>query len=302
MAKVTKAPPSKSPPRPEVMRCPYTMGPGSHDATDGLHGLRRRPPALQSAALWSLFDGGREALNIAVECLTGMPAPVASRSASPTPTGATETLGFRDLSGVVRALRALARGARRRARRPRGDHARAVAGLLRRPVRRHQARRHRGAAVHPVRARRCPAAGRRLHAAAPADQRREGRHRARHRRARGRGGRRRVRVHAGGAPGQLRGAERRRRPRGLSVHVGHDARAAGGGAPSPARDRRAHGRSALRHGHPAGRSLLLPVLARVGARPLARHAQRRWRSASPPGRWPASSTRSGCSARCRSTT
>src|SRR4029450_601574 len=45
MAKVTKAPPSRRPLR-EVMRSPYTMGPGSHEPADGLHDLRGCPPTL----------------------------------------------------------------------------------------------------------------------------------------------------------------------------------------------------------------------------------------------------------------
>ena len=53
---------------------------------------------FQSAALWSLFDGGREALNIAVECLDRHAGSgrVAVRVAHAD--GRDETLGFRDLS------------------------------------------------------------------------------------------------------------------------------------------------------------------------------------------------------------
>ena len=45
--------------------------------------------------------------------------------------------------------------------------------------------------------------------------------------------------------------------------------------------RHADDRGALRHRHPARRPLLLPVVAGVGPRPVARHARRRSRSASP---------------------
>ena len=53
---------------------------------------------FQSAALWSLFDGGRESLNIAVECLDRHAGSgrVAVRVAHAD--GRDETLGFRDLS------------------------------------------------------------------------------------------------------------------------------------------------------------------------------------------------------------
>ena len=60
--------------------------------------------------------------------------------------------------------------------------------------------------------------------------------------------------------------------RDLPVHVRHDARAAGGGQAHAPRDRHADGGGALRHRPAAGRSLLLPVVARLGPRPLARHA------------------------------
>ena len=62
--------------------------------------------------------------------------------------------------------------------------------------------------------------------------------------------------------------------------------------------RHADGRRALRHRPPARRSVLLPVVARVGPRALARHARRRSRSASRSAPSPASSTPSGCCRRC----
>ncbi len=228
---------------------------------------------FQSAALWSLFDGGRESLNIAVECLDRHAGSgrVAVRVAHAD--GRDETLGFRDLSEWSArfahwlAARGVAPGDRVAIMlEPSLAFYAALFGAIKR-----------GAIAVPlftlfgpdgVRLRVEDCTPRLLLTnAEKADT------------ARAIAGLEVVvaddafAVHAGGAPGPLRGAERRRRPRGLSVHVGHDAGAAGCGAPSPARDRRAHGRSTLRHGHPAGRSLLLPVLARVGARPLARHAR-----------------------------
>ena len=64
----------------------------------------------------------------------------------------------------------------------------------------------------------------------------------------------------------------RRRPRDLPVHLGHDARAAGGGEAHASRARDADGRGALRHRPAAGRPVLLPVVAGLGPRPVARHA------------------------------
>ena len=64
----------------------------------------------------------------------------------------------------------------------------------------------------------------------------------------------------------------RRRSRDLPVHLGHDARAAGGGEAHASRHRHADGGGALRHRPAAGRPLLLPVVAGLGSRPVARHA------------------------------
>ena len=68
-------------------------------------------------------------------------------------------------------------------------------------------------------------------------------------------------------------AEHAGRPaRDLPVHLGHDARAAGGGEAHAPRHRHADGRGALRHRAAAGRPLHLPVVAGVGPWPVARHA------------------------------
>ena len=94
---------------------------------------------------------------------------------------------------------------------------------------------------------------------------------------------------------------RGRRPRDLPVHLGHHARAAGGGEAHASRDRHADGRGALRHRLAAGRPLHLPVVAGLGPRPLARHAgaagaRRHHRRLCRQVR-----CRSGCCRRCRST-
>ena len=117
---------------------------------------------FSSARLWELFDGDRESLNIAHECIDRHVAQDASgghrrprRRARGDPELPRDRRGFGPLCP-------LARRPRRAAWRPRRRHARAVARLLRGDVRRDEARRHRGAAVHAVRARRREAARRRI--------------------------------------------------------------------------------------------------------------------------------------------
>ncbi len=75
-----------------------------------------------------------------------------------------------------------------------------------------------------------------------------------------------------GYPSRCEVRERAGRPRRLPVHVRHHARAARRRAAHAPGHRRAHDRRALRHRHPAGRPVLLPVVAGVGPRALARHA------------------------------
>ena len=159
--------------------------------------------------------------------------------------------------------------------RSRGDHAGAVAAFYVGAVRRDEARRHRGAAVHPLRpGRACGCASTTARRASCWSRRREGR------RSRAAFPASSVVVADDALPGRARARTRplrrrqtaRRRSGGLPVHLRHHARAARGGAPHPSRHRDADGRRALRHRHPARRPLLLPVVAGLGPRALARHA------------------------------
>ena len=76
----------------------------------------------------------------------------------------------------------------------------------------------------------------------------------------------------GGVSGPLRTANRAGRHGDLPVHVRHDARDAGGDQAHPPCNRRGDERGALWHRHAARRPVLLPVLACLGPRPVARHA------------------------------
>ena len=145
--------------------------------------------------------------------------------------------------------------------------------VLRRHVRRDEDGRDRGAAVHAVRPRRHPPARAGLQAAHAGHQRREGAVVSPRRRpARGRR-RRRLPRHRWQAslrtstpqdPGQ--------RPGHLPVHLRHHARAARRRQAHAPRARHADAGGAVRHRHAPGRPLHLPVLARLGPRPVARHA------------------------------
>ena len=73
-------------------------------------------------------------------------------------------------------------------------------------------------------------------------------------------------------PSDLSAGDARQRPGRVPVHVGHHARTAGSGQALASRAGDADVRGALRHRHPAGRRVLLPFFARLGPRPLARHA------------------------------
>ena len=92
------------------------------------------------------------------------------------------------------------------------------------------------------------------------------------RRARRRRRRRAARRARRAFPPQLHAGDPRRRPGGLPVHLRHHARTARGGQAHAPRPRHADVRRALRHRHPARRRLLLPVVAGLGPRPVARHA------------------------------
>ena len=157
--------------------------------------------------------------------------------------------------------------------RPRRRDARAVASVLRGHLRCHQARRHRRAALHAVRAGRHSSARAGLLAEALDHQHRKS---VDGRRDSGRQGRRRQRrFHegAGEPPRRFRADHARRRPRDLPIHVGHHARVAGGGEALPPLHRHADAGRTLRHRPSARRPFLLPFVARVGPRSVARHAR-----------------------------
>ena len=176
---------------------------------------------------------------------------------------------------MVVPLRALADRRGRETRRPRGDHAGAVPALLRRAVRHHQAWRGRGAAVHAVRPRRRAPARGRLPARAAADHGGQGR------RHRGTSGHRasswptpRSMCELQGFPGQHSTPTPPARVDGaVPVHVGHDARSAGGGAAhAPRRWWWSASRRCTARGCQAGGPVFLPVVAGLGAWAVARHA------------------------------
>ena len=96
----------------------------------------------------------------------------------------------------------------------------------------------------------------------------------------------------GGARGfpRVHADTRGRRPGDLPVHVGHDARIAGGGQAHPSRHRDADGGGTLRH-RPAARATASSVRPRrPGAMACGTARWRRSRSASPSAPMPASST------------
>ncbi len=169
-----------------------------------------------------------------------------------------------------RALRSLAGGRRRAARRSCRGHARAVPRLLCGRVRHHEAGRDRRALVYAVRSRRREAPRRRLQAQPAGDQRREGAAACVSRSAR-----RHCRRHLPRGAGAFRAAFRCRyggRFAGhLPVHIGHDPRASRGGQAQPPLDRHPDGGGALWHGPAARRLLHLPVFARLGPWPVARY-------------------------------
>ena len=235
--------------------------------------LRRYPEALQQfrwSALWELFDGDRGRLNIAHECVDRHPGEATALRLA-TADGGHREVSFAALrawsSRFAHFLAAEGIGARRAG----GHHARAVPGLLRRALRHAQARGHRRPSLHPLRPRgprpapRTTAAPRLLLVARDperwqplfpdvrviaVDEDFEAR--------------------LAREAGRLRAGDGRRRPGGLPVHVGHDARAARGRAPHASLGGDAHGGRPLRRGPRARRPLLLPVVARVGPRALAR--------------------------------
>ena len=103
------------------------------------------------ARLWDLFDGDRERLNIAHECIdryAADPHRVAIRIAHAD--GHDEAITFRTIAEQSSRYAhwlsemGVAHG------RPRGDHAGAIAGILRCLVRYHEAWCDRSASVHPV--------------------------------------------------------------------------------------------------------------------------------------------------------
>ena len=248
--------------------------------------------------LWELFDGNRDQLNIAHECIDrhvdgGRPAVILAHA-----DGGDETLSFADIaresSRFAHFLAAQGVGEGRPGRRD----ARAVAAVLHRDLRRHQARRHRGSAVHAVRPGRHPLARAGLRTEDSGHERRKGADGRRHSRHQGRGGERAIHEGARKPTGLFRGDYAQRRLRDLPVHVGHDARIARGGQAHASLHRHADAGGPVRHRPAARRPFLLPVVARVGPRPVARHARASLRSASPSARSPASSAQSGCSRRC----
>src|SRR5438445_12045651 len=130
MAKVTNAPPSRRPRR-EVMRGPYTMGPGSHEPADGLHDLRGRPaPLLVRGTVVALRRRPRVAEHRSRVHRPPCGIRTRRRPRGPRRRSRRDPELSRPVP-VVLALRTLARLARPRARRPPGDHAAALARLLR---------------------------------------------------------------------------------------------------------------------------------------------------------------------------
>ena len=144
-----------------------------------------------SQALWELFDGDREHLNIAHECITRH-ADGSGRAAVRIAhaDGADEILSFDEIAAGSARFAHWLDAERHPAGRSHRLHAGAVAAVLSQPVRRDDDGRDQRAAVHAVRARRAAAARRRLQAEAADHQRREGgdrqpdRRRARRRRRR----------------------------------------------------------------------------------------------------------------------
>ena len=233
-----------------------------------------RPPAL-----WELFDGDRQRAQHRAR--VHRPASRRSGRGAPRPLARARRATTRPSASASSPPGPRASPTAGRARHRPGDrvalHARAVAALLRRPVRRDEARRDRGAAVHAVRPRRPAPARRRLHAATPAVTNAE-----KADIARGVAGlatssspTTRCSPRSRGIPRRYAADTRGRRSRRVPVHLGHHARAARGGEAHAPRARHADVRRALRHRHPPGRPVLLPVVARPGA------------TASGTARWPA---------------
>ena len=114
-----------------------------------------------SRALWELFDGNSEYLNIAHECI-GRHADGSGRIAVRIAhaDGSDEILSFDEIAaGSARFAHWLV-DERHSTRRPHRLHAGAVAAFLSEPVRRDDDGRDQCAAVHALRARRAAAAGR----------------------------------------------------------------------------------------------------------------------------------------------
>ena len=132
--------------------------------------MRTRSATLHPARLWELFDGDRERLNIAHECIdrhAADPHRIAIRIAHAD--GRDEAISFRTIADESSRCAHWLRRTGHRARRSRRHHAGAVAGVLRGAVRRDEAGRDRSAVVHTVRAGGRAVARRRLLAAAAVD-------------------------------------------------------------------------------------------------------------------------------------
>ena len=98
--------------------------------------MRTRSATLRPRALWDLFDGDRERLNIAHECIdryAADPHRIAIRIAHAD--GQDEAISFRTIADMSSRYAHWLAEHGRRARRSGCDHAGAVAGILRLAVR-----------------------------------------------------------------------------------------------------------------------------------------------------------------------